>query len=537
MKSYQPYIIFLLVLTGLLTLFFINRTSELISIDRPNTLSTWSYEGESVTLPTTLDVEKNTVYRIDHVLDTDFHEPKVLMIRSSLSNVKVYLDDALIYEKTYGTSLDEPYASTWHFITLPRHVDGQTLSLEFSSPYQAMSGQINEVFYGTEAMHYNYIIETYGLRLFIGLIVLLIGLIVMISHFVIRKKQDRGYAYAGLFAIILSLWMIAESRTLQFFSGSELLIGTLAYLALPLFAVPMVIYLKDYILVSYKKPMIVMNYIYLSHFAIINILYFTKTYDFFETVIFSQVWLAVGIITAITCLVLDYKQNQNEKAFKFIKAFIVLIIFAVFEFLNFLLGRFENTSLYISIGIVVVMVYILANYVRYLVERLKISYETEFYEKLAYMDHVTQGQNRLAFERDMDQIFKDPIKKKELRLILFDLDGLKKINDEHGHVVGDEAIKKAYEIARQAFADQGECYRIGGDEFACIFQNIDHEEYLTRKKLIEDLTKAFEEATPYHFGLSLGSSLVYHDDLTPLDLMHIADQEMYEYKKSKKQTS
>ncbi|HRX45282.1 MAG TPA: GGDEF domain-containing protein [Acholeplasmataceae bacterium] len=260
-------------------------------------------------------------------------------------------------------------------------------------------------------------------------------------------------------------------------------------------------------------------------------------YDFFETVVFSQIWLAVGIIAATTCLVLDYKRNQNQKAFKFIKAFIVLIVFAFFEFLNFILGRFENTSLYISIGIVVVMVYILMNYIRYLVERLKISYETEFYEKLAYMDHVTQGQNRLAFERDIDQIFKDPIKKKELRLILFDLDGLKKINDEHGHVVGDEAIKKAYEIARQAFADQGECYRIGGDEFACIFQNTDHNEYLNRKKLIEDLTKAFEEATPYHFGLSLGSSLVYHDNLTPLDLMHIADQEMYEYKKSKKQRS
>mgnify|MGYP007056011573 FL=1 len=124
-------------------------------------------------------------------------------------------------------------------------------------------------------------------------------------------------------------------------------------------------------------------------------------YDFFETVVFSQIWLAVGIIAATTCLVLDYKRNQNQKAFKFIKAFIVLIVFAFFEFLNFILGRFENTSLYISIGIVVVMVYILMNYIRYLVERLKISYETEFYEKLAYMDHVTQGQNRLAFERDL----------------------------------------------------------------------------------------------------------------------------------------
>lgn len=535
MKVYKPYVIFLCVLIVFLTFFFINGTSQKIMVDHPYTLSDgWVYENEPLDIPTTVDVAKNEAYRIEHVLDADFHEPKVLMIRTSLQDIHVYLDDVLIYEKTYGNALDEPYASTWHFIALPRHIDGQTLAIELSSPYQAMAGQINEVFYGTEAMHLTYLFDVYGLRLVIGLVVLFVGLIVMFTNFFISKKQDKGYAYAGLFSIILALWMIAESRMLQFFTGSELLIGSLAYLTLPLFAIPMVIYLKEYILVQYKKPLVIMNYIYIVHFVVINVLYVTNTFDYFEMVIFSQIWLAVGIVVASISLVLDYKNTDNQTALKFIKAFIVLIIFGFFEFLNFLLGRFENTSLYISVGIVVLMIYLLVNYIKYIVERLKISYQTEVYEKLAYMDHVTQGQNRLAFERDLDALFKDPIKKKELRLVLFDLDGLKTINDEHGHVVGDEAIKRAYEIARQAFADQGECYRIGGDEFACLYQNIDHDIYKMKKALIESLTKAFEEATPYHFGLSLGSSIVLSDEMNQKDLIHKADKEMYEYKKLKK---
>lgn len=535
MKAYKPYLIFLIVLIVFMTFFFINGTSQKITIDHPYTLKDgWVYENETISLPTTVDIEKDTTYRIEHILNADFHEPKVLMIRTSLQDIHIYLDNTLIYDKTYGDSLDEPYASTWHFITLPRHIDGQTLAIELSSPYQAMSGQINEVFYGTEAMHYNYLFDTYGLRLFIGLTVLLMGIIVMVSHFIMSRNQDKGYAYAGLFSIILALWMIAESRMLQFFTGSELLIGSLAYLTLPLFAIPMVIYLKEYILIKYKKPLTIMNYIYMFHFLVINILYLTGIMDYFESVIFSQIWLAVGIVVASVTLVLEYQKLENQTALKFIRIFIFLIIFGFFEFLNFLLGRFENTSLYISIGIVVLMFYLLFNYVKFLVERLKISYQTEVYEKLAYMDHVTQGQNRLAFERDLDALFKDPIKKKELRLILFDLDGLKKINDEHGHVVGDEAIKKAYEIARQAFADMGECYRIGGDEFACLYQNVDHDMYLIKKQLVESLTKAFEEATPYHFGLSLGSSVVLSDDMNQTELMHKADQEMYEYKNLKK---
>lgn len=535
MRTYKPYIIFLLILVIFTTLFFINRTSQIITIDHPNLLTEWTYENETITLPTKVDVPKDTNYSMTHVLNSDFHEPKVLMIRSSLQDIYVFLEGELIYEKTYGTSLDEPYASTWHFITLPRHVDGQTLTIEMSSPYQAMSGQINEVFYGTEAMHYAYLFQTYGLRLWISGFVLLIGLLVIISQFIIRRTQDRGYVYAGLFAVILSFWMIAESRLLQFFSGSEILIGSLAYLALPLFAIPMTIYLREYILVGHKKVLKIMCIIYPIHFFVINILYVTQLADYFETVIFSQIWLFVGIIVAVTSLVLDYKKTNNITALKFIKSFVVLIIFAFFELLNFLLGRFENTSLYISLGIVLVIVYIFINYVKYLLDRLKISYETEVYAKLAYMDHVTQGQNRLAFERDIDALFKDPLKKKELRLILFDLDGLKMINDEHGHVVGDEAIKKAFDIARQAFADHGECYRIGGDEFACLYQRIDFDDYAVKKALVESLSQSFEEATPYHFGLSFGSAVIKSEDMQPNDLIHMADQEMYEYKKAKKE--
>lgn len=535
MKTYKPYLILLFITILFFTLFFINFTSQKIMIGNPNSLSDgWMYENEEISLPTDLNISKDTIYRIEHVLNEDFHEPKVLMIRSSLQDIHIYLEDVLIYEKVYGTTLDKPYASTWHFITLPRHIDGQTLAIELSSPYKAMSGQINEVFYGTEAMHYAYLFRTYGLRLLIGVIVLVMGLIVMISDFFIRKKQDKGYAYAGLFAVILSLWMIAESRMLQFFTGSELLLGTLAYLALPLFAIPMVIYLTEYVLTDYKNPLKWMNILYILNFIVITTLHFTGVADYFETVIFSQIWLALGIVVAITSLIFDYKKTQHTGSLKFIKAFIVLIVFAIFEFLNFLLGRFENTSLFISLGIVVLMVYLFINYVRFLVERLKISYQTEVYEKLAYMDYVTQGKNRLAFERDLDAIYQDEELKTKLRLVLFDLDSLKKINDEYGHVVGDEAIKKAFDIINETFDDEGECYRIGGDEFACIYLNMSEEVYQTKIEIVERLSKQFDDKTLYHFGLSLGSSVIESDLISQKDLYNLADLKMYEYKKAKK---
>ena len=203
-----------------------------------------------------------------------------------------------------------------------------------------MSGEINEVFFGSEAMHYRYLLNTYGIRLIIGVILLVIGLVVMIFDFLVKQVRDKGYVYIGLFAVILSLWVIAESRMIQFFTGSLLLTGTLAYLALPAFAIPMIIFLTKYLLIDYKKILGWMKYLFTVHLLVITALHFLNIAGFFETVILSQVWIAIGIVLALVSLILDYQKNKQKQTIKALYAFIVLMVFAVLEFINFLFGIF-----------------------------------------------------------------------------------------------------------------------------------------------------------------------------------------------------
>lgn len=201
--------------------------------------------------------------------------------------------------------------------------------------------------------------------------------------------------------------MIAESRMLQFFTGSELLMGTLAYIALPAFTIPMTIYLTEYVLVNYKKLISWMKYLFVTHLVVITVLHLTGISDYFETVIYSQLWIAMGIVVSIIALILDYKKNKTENSKSVLKGFLALAIFVFIEFMSFLFGRFENISLYFSIGIVFIMAYMFVSYFKYIIDRLKISYQTELYEQLAYTDHVIQGNNRLAFERDLDRVLSD----------------------------------------------------------------------------------------------------------------------------------
>ena len=56
-------------------------------------------------------------------------------------------------------------------------------------------------------------------------------------------------------------------------------------------------------------------------------------------------------------------------------------------------------------------------------------------------------------------------------IVTFDLNNLKKCNDEHGHSAGDDYIIQTAQIIESIFEKHGKCYRIGGDEFCCVISN------------------------------------------------------------------
>jgi len=231
----------------------------------------------------------------------------------------------------------------------------------------------------------------------------------------------------------------------------------------------------------------------------------------------------------------EIRKYSNDKALKFIRSFSVLMLFGLIEMIYFVMGNFEYTSIFTLLGLCIYMILLLVDYVTYIFDRLKSGYASAIYEKLAFQDRITGGKNRTAFEQDLELFCLTDSKKESLRRIYFDLDDLKQINDNYGHNEGDIAIQKAYECIRNAFGDMGECYRIGGDEYACISTEPLHEVYSRRVRIFEEEIQRENGRIPYAFRISIGS--VTYDaskDFKPSDLMKRADEKMYEDKRLKK---
>ena len=83
----------------------------------------------------------------------------------------------------------------------------------------------------------------------------------------------------------------------------------------------------------------------------------------------------------------------------------------------------------------------------------------------AFIDHVTGLANR----RELMRVLADPAKATAgSKLLLLDLDFFKKVNDLHGHVVGDEVLRRVAEMIAASAPAGSCCARLGGDEFAVL---------------------------------------------------------------------
>ncbi len=83
-------------------------------------------------------------------------------------------------------------------------------------------------------------------------------------------------------------------------------------------------------------------------------------------------------------------------------------------------------------------------------------------------DSLTEVKNRRCF----DESFEYAKESENLYIVMFDINNLKSVNDQFGHAKGDEYIQQvASEIKRDTLSG-GVLYRIGGDEFCCLCENI-----------------------------------------------------------------
>jgi len=165
-----------------------------------------------------------------------------------------------------------------------------------------------------------------------------------------------------------------------------------------------------------------------------------------------------------------------------------------------------------------------------------ISYKEKAF--LANFDSLTNLYNRYYFEENFKGIKARAIRYNDVfKLVLFDLDDLKVVNDCMGHLAGDQVIKKFADELKNTARKSDLIARLGGDEFVGIFFYADEDKLIEKfqrvlKRL--ELEEKFSGNQSHKASFSFGIASYPEEGQNLEELIKIADKRMYEQKSKKK---
>lgn len=147
----------------------------------------------------------------------------------------------------------------------------------------------------------------------------------------------------------------------------------------------------------------------------------------------------------------------------------------------------------------------------------------------AVTDALTGLGNRQAFLDSMLRCAATPAT--SVGIVFIDLDGFKRINDNHGHSVGDAVLVEVAQRVAQIVVAPDSVYRLGGDEFVVLSTEAGVQEHVAElaDRLRGALTGSYDTG-PARLTLSasVGSTWGPADDIE--QLLHDADAHMYRHK-------
>ncbi len=156
-------------------------------------------------------------------------------------------------------------------------------------------------------------------------------------------------------------------------------------------------------------------------------------------------------------------------------------------------------------------------------------------EYISLHDDLTGLYNRRFFKEELKRLFNE--RSYPLALAIFDIDGLKMVNDLLGHSWGDWLIKKVAFVLKKSVRVVDIPARIGGDEFVLLMINTDLSGIKKCiKRINENLLVENRKSNRPYLSVSIGYAIQRGQFNTPDELFSEADKTMYEEKYSDKRS-
>ncbi|MDE7281789.1 MAG: GGDEF domain-containing protein, partial [Ruminiclostridium sp.] len=349
----------------------------------------------------------------------------------------------------------------------------------------------------------------------------------------------------GLLSNGTSIRCMAELHIVEFFLDAGRLVQMVSCCSLMLIPFALILYLNAAIGFKNKLVVPVLGGLCILGFVVCWTLHFLKIKDIHETLTFSHINVVIASILLISSVVKTTIQRSKKDG---VNIYVILrtvglcsiAVAAIIDMVRYYSGQTSDSAMFVRIGMLIFTICYGSSSLENTINAVKMGAQAEFISQLAYHDGLTGIGNRTAFEERLTELenSKDPAA--PVGIVMFDVNDLKYVNDNLGHPLGDSMITKAAEIVSESFEeDGGECFRIGGDEFAVIMRGDNIKERFDKDLQKFNSHMDRHNSTPdKEFRISIAHGSFVYDSECGLesiaDAYKAADQKMYENKREMK---
>jgi diguanylate cyclase (GGDEF)-like protein/PAS domain S-box-containing protein len=158
-------------------------------------------------------------------------------------------------------------------------------------------------------------------------------------------------------------------------------------------------------------------------------------------------------------------------------------------------------------------------------------------QRLTFKDELTGLYNRRGFLKMAEQSFEQAEREgRPAALAFVDLNGMKRINDELGHDMGDAALCDAASVLLAAHGDADVIARLGGDEFVVFALDVAARDLDRLRRKLRELSdeQVARHARPYRLSMSVGAAFMPGTAASIAQLLDEADAAMYAQKNARR---
>lgn len=460
--------------------------------------------------------------------------------------VKIFINNEQIYEYGYDRmAQNKTVGSGYLLINLPAKYEGQELKLQMTVAENNAFSQLDHLrIYEWENI-YRAILTENRIPLFVGCFLTVFGLVTCIitAFALIYSTKYLKILCVSVFSICMGLWTLCYYNVILIFSLPLYSICLLEYLALYLAPIPLILYLREDVLMLKQKYMHtlyrILLVIQIAATSCMIGLHMVDLVHCAATLKYMQVLIVCNLIYAIIVETINLKTSRNLTHRLFLIGMLILSGCVVYDLLYYNIDRYLGLSILpvkgiSSLGLVAFIFILFVTFYINMTQRIMQEAERSFLIQSAYTDELTQIHNRRYCIEYMNRIKSS--EELNYTVFCFDLNNLKYVNDTFGHAKGDILIKSAAEVIAKTFGSHGIVARMGGDEFIAIAETSDASATAAMMNAFQqNIAHKNQEIPNLNMSIACGYASCSVKEYNIDKIYQLADDRMYENKKQMKQ--